>query len=354
MIKEKIRSFVHYGVAAGIVVAAAYLIVNFALPILMPFGIAYILSLIIRPVCNFLCRRTRIPCKIWGIVLICVIVAAIGWTVWFLCSTLAGELANALRKAGELIADPKSPVSRGAKKAMDMVKDIRVGGKEISFDANGVISDAVSAFSRSITAFVGRFVSSTPSFFFFIAVLIIALYYFSCDSSRVKGELRRILPKKAADSLSSWVSVTVRALKRFAKAYLSLLCITFACLSVGFWIIGIDFPILCAFITALVDILPILGVGTVLVPWATVLFFMGRTVQALYMTVLFLLVTALRQFLEPKFVGNAAGVHPLVALFSVYIGYKVSGVAGMLLALVVLNAVCVFLEEKKEKKLSQS
>ena len=91
--------------------------------------------------------------------------------------------------------------------------------------------------------------------------------------------------------------------------------------------------------------------GTVLVPWAVILFLMGKTGKAIGLLVLFFVIYALRQILEPRLVGSAAGVHPSLALFSVYLGFRLFGVGGMIIAPVLLNAVSVFWEEKKKKTL---
>ena len=116
-----------------------------------------------------------------------------------------------------------------------------------------------------------------------------------------------------------------------AKSYLILMAVTFAELAAGFWLLGIAHPVSMALLVAFVDLLPILGTGAVLVPWAAFLLLSGNTGLGLQMALLYAVISMVRSLLEPKVLGNQVGLHPLVALSSAYLGGAVLGFWGIFL-----------------------
>ncbi len=354
MTREKIQGFVYRGIAAGLILLAGVLFLRVGLSVVLPFGLAYLISVPVRPFCIVVAKKTRIPAKVWAIVFIAVGTLALGAGLWFVVSGLAEEIGEAVGRAGKMLSDPDNPVRCAINEIIDAASNVNFPGMNGGIDIGKIISDALGSASSTLGGIVASLITSAPSVFLFIFVFWLSLYYFFCDAHKIKEDVCVFLPERAGDRIGEWVSIGVSGVKKFAKAYLSLLGITFVLLSIGFWIIGVEYPLLFALLTSLVDILPILGLGTVLLPWAALLFVMGETLKAVSMLVLFALMYAIRQVLEPKFVGNAAGVHPLIALFSVYLGFKVSGVGGMIIAPLLLNAICVFWEEKRKKRCSRS
>ena len=121
-----------------------------------------------------------------------------------------------------------------------------------------------------------------------------------------------------------------------------LMFITFIELSVLFMAVGIDRAVLIAVITSLVDALPVLGVGTVLIPWAVFELLMGNGRLALYLIIIYCAVVIIRSILEPKIVGVHIGLPPVVTLIAAYVGYASIGVAGMILFPIIIILVKEF------------
>ena len=108
--------------------------------------------------------------------------------------------------------------------------------------------------------------------------------------------------------------------------------VTFAILCFGFLLLQISHPILWAAATCLVDILPVLGTGTVLIPWSIVCFLQGDSIRGIGLVAIYVVISLLRSVLEPRLVGKQLGLDPLVTLLAIYAGYQLWGLAGMLLA----------------------
>jgi predicted PurR-regulated permease PerM len=126
--------------------------------------------------------------------------------------------------------------------------------------------------------------------------------------------------------------------------------LTFAMLFSGFLMLGIENSLTLALIIALVDILPILGVGTVLVPWSVILIVNGESELGMGLLVLFIAIYLVRQYAEPKIVSAQMDVHPLIVLFAMYAGLKLAGILGLIFApLIVFVIKTVYVSFKKEK-----
>ena len=134
--------------------------------------------------------------------------------------------------------------------------------------------------------------------------------------------------------------------KSVLKGYLLTVGITFLQLYVGFLILGMDYALTIALITALVDILPVIGVGTVLVPWAAVKLIAGANYQGFGLLIIFAVVSVVREIIEPKIIGKSIGLHPLATLFSMYIGLETCGFLGMITFPVLLIAIKSFATRK--------
>ena len=128
-----------------------------------------------------------------------------------------------------------------------------------------------------------------------------------------------------------------------------LVCVTFAVLTAGFFLLQIPHPLLWAAITCVVDILPILGTGTVLIPWSIVCFLQGETMRAVGLLGIYAVVGLLRSVLEPRLLGKQLGLDPLTTLLALYAGYRFWGLLGMVFA-PVLAALVVQIASAPEKR----
>ena len=120
-------------------------------------------------------------------------------------------------------------------------------------------------------------------------------------------------------------------LGRYVRSQLLLMLITFAELCVAFTLLGIDYGLLLSAATAVIDALPVFGVGTVLLPWAAYSFLMGNFSLGVGLVITYGAATVLRSCLQAKLLGDQLGLHPLVSLVSIYVGYRAMGVGGMIL-----------------------
>lgn len=190
---------------------------------------------------------------------------------------------------------------------------------------------------------LGGFAAAVPPFLLAAATSVLAVYFTSAAYPTLRAWLRR-LPQPGLEAAKS-VRTT---LLRWLRAQLALFSLTFGELLLGFTLLGTDFALLGAFLTALVDLLPVFGTGTVLIPWSLLSLLFGNAPRALGLAALYLTTLLVRNITEPKLLAAVAGVPPIVSLAAMYLGFSLFGVSGMLLFPLLLLLGCSIYTQKKE------
>lgn len=195
---------------------------------------------------------------------------------------------------------------------------------------------------------IAAIASFLPQFFISLVIFIISCYYFSCDWDRIRVFYKQTLPP----NLRSWMNLVkkhfFRSLKQYGKAYLLLFLLNFALLYLGLVLLKSKNALGAAFVIALIDLLPVLGCGTILVPWAISAFLTGKIGTGIGLLVLFLVTLFAHQCAEPKIVGSSIGLHPVLSLVLVLSGLKLFGLWGMILLPL---GVTSYLNAKEEYKI---
>ena len=306
-----------------------------------PFLIAYIISLIIEPLIKWICRKTDCSRKISSIIVLATIfVTLIALVIWGIIS-LVSETTNLLNGLNTYI-------EKASKFMQDLFNKIDLSKFQFSKEFSIIAEDTVNNFLNTITNFIKNtlnkllsYITSIPTMFIYTVITILATYFITSDKFYILDRMEHHLSKKMVGKLITNTRKITSSLGGYLKAELILIIISFFILLIGlniFYVIGmnIEYPILMAIVIGFVDALPILGAGTVMVPWSIILFInkdisLGLSILGLY---IFILVS--KQFLEPKIVSNKIGVHPIFTLISMYTGFKIIGLFGLLLGPIVL------------------
>ena len=183
-----------------------------------------------------------------------------------------------------------------------------------------------------LSGVIGGAASALPGAVLFFFTTLLATYFTSAGRPELLERLARLIPGKWTARLRAGRSQLKQVLLGWLKAQGLLILITFGELAVGFLLLRVDLALLLAGLVALVDALPVFGTGTVLLPWAVLSFLGGSQELALGLLILYGAITVVRNVLEPRLVGERLGLHPLLALAAMYVGFQALGVAGMILA----------------------
>lgn len=313
-----------------------YLSVRYFLPILLPFILAALLALAAEPLVGVLQKRVHLPRgAASGIgILICLVLAIL--TVLTLCALLLRQLGNLTG----ILPDLESTALSGmeslegflvslAEKTPPSVSPILTHGVEGFFSDGTMVLDKV---SEKLLSLASGILARIPDSALGFGTWILASFMISAKLPAIRLWLRQRLPARFRDQYLPAADRLKKNLGCWLLAQLKLTGITFLILSGGFLLLRVPHALLWAFLISLVDALPVLGTGTVLVPWALVCFLQGNHPQAIGLLSTYAIAALLRSALEPKLIGKQLGLDPLITLLAMYTGYRLWGIPGMLLS----------------------
>ena len=321
-----------------------YLAFRYLFPILLPFFIALGVALLIRPAAARFSARTRLPQKfcaaVFFLLFLSLLSLSLGVAVHRLLLELGELLERSLAEGGDF-----SEMIRGSMDLFDTLTSRigflrRIGAGErfealrATFNelAANMLGGLLNGLTAEIPALLGNLIAALPTIFLAIVVTVIAGLYFCMDGEGIGRRIVGYLPQGLRTRLPVWRCRVKRVSFRYLRAYLLLLLLTFLELFAGFLILRVDYALLLALTLALIDLLPILGVGTALVPWAVVSLLQNNYYLGFGLLILYGAITVLRQIFEPRLVGKSLGLSPLLTLFVTWAGWQLLGFWGMLLA----------------------
>lgn len=340
------RGLVRLIEAAG-VVGAVWLSLRFVLPWTAPFLAAWALAALLEPAVGFLVRRR------WrrsaASALCCL--AALGLLGWGLAALLSRGLGAATAFLQELPALVELVGARIAALEARLETRLLAAGDGSAFffeqglrTLSGALASLPVQVSREALGLVTRAAQASPDTLLFLVTAAIGSYFLSASFPTVRAFLLAQLPEGLRRRLEELGADLKSGFGGVLRAQLILMAMTFFELLTAFLLLRIPGAAGIAAVTALIDALPVFGTGIVLLPWALFCLLLGDARRGLGLLLSWGLVCLVRSCAQAKLLGDQIGLDPLASLLSVYVGWRVCGVWGMLLfpillmALIQLNA----------------
>ena len=184
-------------------------------------------------------------------------------------------------------------------------------------------------------------ITSLPSVFLYIIITIVALYFMCTDKIYMLDQVEHHLPEKWVKKLTTHIKALIKSLSCYLKAQVKLILISFIISLIGLIIfsaigLNVKYPLMAAIGIAVVDALPIFGSGTVMVPWAIIAAFNGDITLGISIFVLWIIMSIVRQVIEPKIVSGQIGIHPIFTLIAMYTGFRFMGFIGLFVGPIIL------------------
>ena len=321
---------------------AAYVLVRWLLPWAAPFALAAGFAALMEPAVEGLCRAHLPRPLAAGLCLLGALGAAAG-LLWLLLRRLGMELGELSRRAPEIV-QTLSGLLGGWEAALDRLlarapEALRVWLDRAAAGAEESLLALPGTLSQRALRLLPALASSAPAALLFAVTALIGAYFISAGYPELLHALARCLPERFLCRARLLRRELRRTLGRWLRAQGIMLAITFALLAAAFALLRVEYAMLMALVTALVDALPVMGAGTVLLPWAAWLLLTGAVPKGVGLALTWAAVAVIRQSIQAKLLGDQLGVHPLLTLAAIWLGYRIWGVAGMLLF--PLAAVCV-------------
>ena len=324
----------------GVVVALVlFVFFRYLMPLIYPFVVAYVIALILQPIINFLSKKARVPRKLSILVLVLAVISLVGFLlfktgekIYIELTVLASNIQSFLSEMSENSEMADEFINNLASKIP--LFDTREILHTIWNDIDKILKEALGKVSTNLGTIIPqitKFAASIPKLFIDTIIIIVSAFYLSNDFKKVNGFFAAQLPEKARDFGKIIKREFASTTGKYIRAYSLIIFITFAELFVGFTILDIRYSFVLALLVSVVDILPVLGTGTILIPWSIYSLLTGDLFHGIGLLVLYLVITIVRQIMEPKIVGSYIGLYPLVTLMCMYAGLQLFGVFGLFL-----------------------
>ena len=341
-VKNKILKIARFILIAGLTVAGLFVFFNYLIFWFLPFIIAWFISLMIQPAVKFLNAKLKLPRKLATILFLLILFAALVTGIFFAIDRIIYELtflsknfslADITKKFSDNINSffvwiEKSfnniPVFSGS----DIIEQLK---DSIIEETGNMFSQFSADIIAQIPAFITKLITTIPKILVYTLITIVSTFYIALDYKNINKSIAIQIPVKIRNIIIEIKSRFLEAIYKYIKAYFTIFLIVYSELTVGFLIIGVKYAFLIALLVALIDIIPVLGTGTVLIPWGIIAVIQKDYFTGFALLILYAVVMIIRNIIEPKIVGSSIGLYPVVTLIAMFVGYNILGVAGIFL-----------------------
>ena len=305
---------------------------GYVLWLFLPFVTSYIVSLLVNPFADALQKRLKMPRGLSAILVVLVTVGVIGGIITGVIWKIVDEIREIyydlpviwtnIQSAWYSVSDFLSRLMNALPKSMQAAFDSLIDQT----------TEWISGFAvnTTIVQSAGNFAKKLPSIFISIIVFMLSLYFMVVDSQVVAKTVKKPFTQSFLNRIGEIKKEVKKYVGGYVKAQLTIMCIFFFIIFIGLSLLEVDYALIIALVTAMLDALPIFGSGAVLWPWALVSFIMGRYGFGVSLIIIYLILVLIRQLIEPKIVSQNIGMHPLLTLMAMYVGYRTLSFGGMI------------------------
>jgi len=309
-------------------------LIDTGVKLLLPLFLAYLIALILHPAIDRLEIRLHLN-RTWGAALaLIVFLAVIGGLIFLLASNLIQELLQLYQQLS-IISQ-----GMGAWDISLLTEKMRLFLMQLQLPPY-IIQSALQNYQqvfnllRNIVNFslvqMYFLIISLPHYFFLLIVIVIASFFFARDYQLLKAGLIQALPDHWRIPVRRVASGLHRALQGYVKAELFMLFLTGLESLIGLSILGVSYAHILAIVAIILDLLPVLGIALLYVPWAIWLLFAGDLRLGIGLLLLYGIIVLVRQLVEPRILARNMGLHPLTTLIAIYMGLMLLGFWGLAL-----------------------
>lgn len=300
-----------------------------------PFLLALVLAIFLEPLVLLTMKATRMNRVIAATVVCSLFTLSVLGLMYLIGLKIISEFLAFLKKLPNYLYEANEFIQQAILRTQilyeqlpqDVVLQLQSGASA----GMGALIDWLNGLLGGVSGSVFNLARGIPNLFIFFIVFILALYLTSFGLTTFKAAFLSLFEEKSREKVSVVLLNLRMAIFGFLRAQAIISGLTYIVALIGLFILEVSFPMAIALLIIIVDILPILGTGSVLVPWAIYSLVTGKSFLGIGLLVLFLIITIFRRMIEPKIIGNSLGIGALSTLISLYIGFKLVGVIGLFL-----------------------
>lgn len=317
---------------------------GWALSIFLPFILGYLFSLAINPLADRLQKKIKLPRGVCAILVIILTVGIVGGILTGIVWKIVSEVKSLYSQYPKLYND-----------AIDLWKNISDKYSKLYIvmpdGIQGMFDNLGAQLSATVTGFfektpvierAGNVARSLPGIFIAMIVFFLSLYFMVTDSVTVSEKIRKIIPETLQERFACIRGELKKYMGGYVRAQCIIMTVVFVVLMTGLTILQKDYALLIAIGIAVLDALPFFGSGAVLWPWIVISFLSGSVKSGVGLIIIYLSIVLVRQTIEPKLVSSKIGLHPILTLMSMYIGYRTFSIGGMIVGPLTLMLIISF------------
>lgn len=331
---EKRKDFLINVAYFGIIFLAVFATFRYFLPLITPFAVAFVIAYILKGPIRFLREHVKLPERLAAVLVVILFYAAAGT----LFSIVGIKLVSVFVKLIGML--PTMYTTHVQPFFMDILGNIEQIFAEMDPSLVGTLTEIgtrmilsvgelVSTTSVRVMAVATDVATTVPAIFIKFVLMLISTFFIAADYDRLRGFCMRQMSDRANEVFYQIKEYVAGTLWVCIYSYILIMSITFVELSIGLMLLDMNHPVFVAFLIAIFDVLPVLGTGGIMIPWAILTAVRGDYRLALCLLALYVVITVIRNIIEPKIVGSQLGLHPVVTLCSMFVGVQLFGVVGL-------------------------
>lgn len=302
-----------------------------------PFVAGYILSVMANPMVNLVSDKCKVKRKPVSVLIIILVLAVIVLILYGIGHFLVQQISGFVVDLPIIWAAAEGELAKAAGHFKALFNSLPMDLKETLVSVQTSLDDYISAFISEISTptvnAIGNVAKHIPNAVIGIIMCFLSAYFFTADKDYMGNFIKKSVPDVVLNKWNLIWDSLVKSVGGYFKAQLKIEVWIYVLLYIGLVLAKVEYAAVVALGIAILDFFPVFGTGTVLIPWAIIKLLGGDYLSAIILAALWGVGQLLRQIIQPKIMGDSMGVPPLPTLFLLYIGWKISGVWGMILAL---------------------
>ena len=321
----------------SLLATAAFVIVGVkVLALMFPFVVGWVIAMIASPLVNWLEKKFNIVKKLGSALVVILVLALIVLILYFSISKLVTETISLLENIPQLYKELEAGLDQIGNSLQGIFHRLppqfQEGWDNILLNMDQKVGTFITKISEPTVAAAGNFAKKVPSFLISIIVAIMSAYLFTVEHEEVLVWAKKTAPPSVVKRMTLVSDNLKYAVGGYLKAQIKIMGIVFLILWVGLSLLQVHYAVLIAIAIAFLDFRPFFGTGTAMIPWALYKFLVGNINMAVLLLIVYAITQLVRQLIQPRMLGKSMGLNPLVTLILLYLGYRLGGVTGMIVA----------------------
>lgn len=330
---ERKKDFLIHAAYYAVIIIILLLFMRYLFPPMSPFIFGILVAWGLQRPANALSRKLhlpkRIPALLLTIVFYCILFIAVITAGVQIISALEHFVPQIPVFARQIIPYISRSLEAIEVQLQEFDPEIVDIVDRVSRELVSSLEKMISSISVAAVRLVSNIVTSMPTVILTVIVAVVSTCFAAIDFDHLLGYVKSRLPRNFQNTVSTTFTTGVDSIRKILASYITIMGLSFVELSIGFILLGVPYAVGLALLVAVIDIMPILGTGLVLIPWAIIAAVLGSYRMAIGVAALYIVMLVVRNIVEPKLVGQQMGLHPLVTLIAMFVGLQLFGLLGL-------------------------